>query len=64
MTHVIIPCGAKKAQSGRAASLLYEVPYFRACRDWARSVAGDDDIRILSAKHAFFSFSASLVYRL
>ena len=60
MTHVIIPCGAKKARSGRPASPLYEGPYFRTYRDWARSVAGDDHIRILSAKHGFVSLSASL----
>ena len=54
MIHVI-PCGAKKAHTARPcpSSALDQGPYFQACRDWARSVAGDDDIRILSARHGF-----------
>jgi hypothetical protein len=44
MTPVIVPCGAKRASSGRPASRLTEDAYFRACRAHARSGAGDDDI--------------------
>ena len=62
MIHVIIPCGAKKAHTARPhpSSALYQGPYFQACRDWARSVAGYNDIRIVSARHGFAGLEAWL----
>src|SRR5271166_5638853 len=47
----------------RAAALpasLTKARTFAPAEPHARSVAGDDDIRILSAKHGLVSFSASL----
>ena len=60
MTVCIIPCGAKKAWSGRPAASPTKARAFAPAEPHARSVAGDDDIRIPSAKHGLVSFSTSL----
>jgi hypothetical protein len=48
---VIIGCGAKKQDKPCPASDLYTGPLFVKALAYARAVAKDDDIRILSAKH-------------
>lgn len=53
MTVIIIPCGFKKRAVKCRASELYQGPYFNMNLKWARSVAADECIFILSAKHGF-----------
>lgn len=48
---VIIPCGGKKATTAQPASLMYRGPYFTVCLNYARFLASDDHIRILSSKY-------------
>jgi hypothetical protein len=50
-TLVIIGCGAQKRDYKCAASKLYTGGLFVAALSYARSIARDEDIRILSAKH-------------
>ena len=61
MRRVIVPCGSSKKQAPNGdpseafwkAEELYEGAYFTSCLTWAKSVAPDASIRILSAKHGF-----------
>ena len=48
---VIIGCGAQKRGEACAAGAMYTGPYFTVCLRYARTLAGDDNIFILSAKH-------------
>lgn len=48
---VVISCGAKKQAVPSRAINLYQGSYFKAARNWARSVAPDARIFIMSAKY-------------
>lgn len=48
---VVISCGAKKQAVPSRAIDLYQGSYFKAARNWARSVAPDARIFIMSAKY-------------
>lgn len=48
---VVISCGAKKRTKPSRAIDLYDGSYFKAARNWARSIAPDSRIYIMSAKH-------------
>jgi hypothetical protein len=60
MTVIIIPCGFKKRTQTSRACDLYQGPYFKANLKWARSVAPDDLIFILSAKHGLVTLFREL----
>lgn len=48
---VVISCGAKKRDVASRAIDLYQGSYFKAARNWARSIAPDSRIYIMSAKY-------------
>lgn len=48
---VVIPCGGKKLDKPAPAHQLYIGPYFRACWEWANSIAYHNEVFILSAKY-------------
>jgi hypothetical protein len=48
---VVISCGAKKRTTPSRAIDLYDGSYFKAARNWARSVTTDNRIFIMSAKY-------------
>jgi hypothetical protein len=48
---VVISCGAKKADTAQRAIDLYQGAFFRATSGWARSVADERNIYIMSAKY-------------
>lgn len=48
---VVIPCGAKKLNREAMAKDMYIGSYARMCLRYARSIAPDDRIYILSAKY-------------
>lgn len=48
---VIIPCGSKKLKTAAKAKDIYTGGYFKACLNFAKSIAPEADIRILSGKH-------------
>jgi hypothetical protein len=52
---VIVPCGGAKASAPCAARNLYVGSLFKGNLRYALSIAGEDDIRILSAKHGFLT---------
>lgn len=51
MILVVTPCGARKLDKPARAAELYTGSYFRASIKYARTLAPDDRIRILSARH-------------
>lgn len=55
---VVIPCGGSKLEQAAPAAELYTGGYFRACLAYARSIADDSEIRILSAKHGLLRLDA------
>jgi hypothetical protein len=57
---VIISCGAQKAPDRQKAQLLYTGPYFQDCLAYARTLAPDKDIWILSAKHGLLGLNDEL----
>ena len=52
-TIVIIPCGGRKIEGKAKASELYIGSYFKVNLRYARSIAKDEDIFILSALYGF-----------
>lgn len=48
---VIVACGAKKLDRPASARCLYVGPYFRACLDYALTIAKAKDVFIISAKY-------------
>lgn len=52
---VIVPCGARKQQQACPAQEMYTGPYHRACMAYARSIAPDSSIYILSAFYGLLS---------
>ena len=57
---VIIACGAKKRATAARARDLYEGSYFKSNLKWALSVAPEDSIFILSAKHGLLSLNQAI----
>ena len=55
---IIIPCGSKKTKNQSKPKDLYVGSYHKACARWATSVAPDNDIFILSAKHGFLPYES------
>lgn len=54
---VIIGCGAKKKSEACQAHEMYVGPLFVKALRYARSVANDDDIRIMSAKYGLLKLN-------
>lgn len=52
---VIIPCGGKKREGRALAADMYIGPYHKACQAYARSLAPDCSILILSALYGFLA---------
>lgn len=52
---IVIPCGKSKADHATAAADLYRGNFFRACLTYARSLAPDERIVILSGKHGLLT---------
>jgi hypothetical protein len=50
---VIVCCGGKKADVPMPAAEMYRGRYFKMCLKYARSIAKEKDIYIMSAKHGF-----------
>lgn len=48
---VIIPCGGRKLTTRCSADLMYTGPYHRACKRFAMSVTGPENVLILSARY-------------
>lgn len=48
---ILVACGGVKVAHAAPAADLYFGPYFSDCLSFARSVADEEDIRILAAKH-------------
>ena len=48
---ILIPCGFRKSATKQPAHLLYEGAGFTMGLTWARTMAADKDIRIVSAMH-------------
>jgi len=55
---IIIPCGFLKVDKPTIAQDLYIGPYFRSNLAWAKSVAPEGQIYILSAKHGLMPLHA------
>lgn len=58
---IVIACGASKRTQPAPAADLYTGSLFRSSLAWARSVAPDDRIRILSAKHGLVRLNQVLM---
>ena len=57
---ILVACGGVKLGHAAPAAELYFGPYFSDCLAYARSVADDADIRILSAKHGLVGLDTVL----
>lgn len=58
---ILIACGASKRAQPSPAAELYTGSLFRSSLQWARSVAPDDRIRIISAKHGLVALNQVLM---
>ena len=57
---VITPCGATKQPGRHPVTELYRGQYFASCLRYARTIAPDRDIRILSARHGLLTLDTEL----
>lgn len=57
---ILVACGARKAESARAAADLYTGSYTRMCLRAARTLAADTDIRIISARHGLLTLTTEI----
>lgn len=57
---ILVACGARKAESARAAADLYTGSYTRMCLHAARTLAADTDIRIISARHGLLTLTTEI----
>lgn len=57
---VVIPCGMAKRRTPSRAADLYIGAYFRSCLRYARSIAPDDRILILSGQYGFVGLDQTI----